>query len=152
MYSVNAVQFPYAKRTQGIGLERSPFVMVTMAGILTAVKFRGGLVLKGLSTCLVPLEETEDGDAIQWHLATANTIHDAFHPELYDGIDEYYQVQDLQQLWEKKACLGEVDLPDNISCTRYPLRYRGYWVRMRSAQPFFFISQIFSQKRGRWLR
>ena len=105
VYSVIAVQFPYAQRSQGIGLELSAFVMVTMAGILTAVEFRGGLVLRGLSTCLIPLEETEGGDAIQWRLATANTIHDAFHPELYDGIDEYYKVQDLQQLWKKKRTL-----------------------------------------------
>ena len=126
--------------------------MVTMAGILTAIEFRGGLVLRGLSTCLIPLEETEGGDAIQWRLATANTIHDAFHPELYDGIDEYYKVQHVQQLWEKKAYLGVVDLSDHSSCTRYPLRYRVYWGRMRSAQPFLFISRIFSQKGGHWLR
>lgn len=152
VYSFIVVQFPYAERTQGIGLELSPFVMVTMAGILTAVEFRGGLILRGLSTALIPLKETEGGDTIQWRLATANTIHDAFHPELYDGIDEYYKVQDLQQLWEKKEYLGEVDLSDNSSCTRYPLRYRGYWGRMCSAQPFLFISWISSQKGGHWLR
>ena len=88
VYSVIAVQFPYAQRSQGFGLEVSAFVMVTMAGILTAVEFRGGLVMRGLSTRLIPLEETEGRDGIRWRLATANTIPDAFHPELYDGIDE----------------------------------------------------------------
>ena len=110
--SVIAVQISYAERTQGIGVELSPSLMATLAGIRTAVEFRGRLILRELCTALIPLEETEGGDAIQWHLATTNTSDDAIATELFgdldeiEGIDEYYKVQDLQQLWGKKAYLG----------------------------------------------
>ena len=110
--SVIAVQFPYAERTQGVGVELSPSLMATLAGVRTAVEFRGGLVLRGLSTALIPLEEMEGGNAIQWHLTTASMSDDAVITELFgdldeiEGMDEYYKVQDLQQLWEKKAYLG----------------------------------------------
>ncbi len=110
--SVIAVQFPFAERTHGVGIELSPSLMATLAGIRTAVEVRGGLVLRGLYTALIPLEETEGGNAIQWHLATTNTSDDAIATELLvdfdeiEGIDEYHKVQDLQQFWEKKAYLG----------------------------------------------
>ena len=111
-HSVIAVQFPYTQRTQGVGVELSPFLMATLAGIRTAVEFRGGLVLRGLSTALIPLEMTEGEDAIQWHLATTKTSDDALTTDLLvdldeiEGIDGYYKVQDVQQLWAKKAYLG----------------------------------------------
>ena len=103
-HSVIAVQFPYAQRTQGIGVELSPFLMATLAGIQTAVEFRGGLILRGLSTALIPLGMKDREDAIQWHLATTKTRDDAIITELSgdldetEGIDGYYKVQDVQQL------------------------------------------------------
>ena len=51
----------------------------------------------------------EGEDAIQWHLATINTRDDAIITGLLDeieGIDRYYKVKDVQQLWAKKAYLG----------------------------------------------
>ena len=111
-HSVIAVQFPYAQRTQGIGVELSPFLMATLAGIQTAVEFRGGLILRGLSTALIPLGMKDREDAIQWHLATTKTRDDAIITELFgdldetEGIDGNYKVQDVQQLWAKKAYLG----------------------------------------------
>ena len=107
--SVIVVHYPYAQRTQGIGVELSPFLMATLAGIRTAVEFRGGLILRGLSTALIPLRMGEGEDAIQWHLATTNTRDGAIITEPLDeneGIDGYYKVQDVQQLWAKKAYLG----------------------------------------------
>lgn len=65
--SVIAAQYPYVQRTQGIGVELSPFLMATLAGIRTAVEFRGGLILRGLSTALIPFRMREGEDAIQWH-------------------------------------------------------------------------------------
>ena len=110
-HSVIAVQFPYAPRTQGVGVELSPFLMATLAGIRTAVEFRGGLILRGLSTALIPLGLRYGEDAIQWHLATTNTTDDAIINGLLDEIEgigyyRYYRVQDVQQLWAKKAYLG----------------------------------------------
>ena len=111
-HSVIAVQFPYTRRTQGVGVELSPFLMATLAGIRTAVEFRGGLILRGLSTALIPLKMTEGNDAIQWHLATTDTSDDALATDLLidldeiEGIDGYYKVQDVQKLWAKKAYLG----------------------------------------------
>ena len=110
--SIIAVQFPYTRRTQGVGVELSPFLMATLAGIRTAVEFRGGLILRGLSTALIPLKMTEGKDAIQWHLATTNTSDDALTTDLLidldeiEGTDGYYKVQDVQQLCAKKAYLG----------------------------------------------
>ena len=86
-HSVIAVQFPYAQRTQGIGVELSPFLMATLAGIRTAVEFRGGLILRGLSTALIPLRMREGEDAIQWHLATTNTSDDAIIAGLLDEVE-----------------------------------------------------------------
>ena len=111
-HSVIAVQFPYTQRTQGVGVELSPFLMATLAGVRTAVEFRGGLILRGLSTALIPLEMTGVEDAIQWHLETTKMGDDAIITNLFVDFDEiyridgYYKVQDVQQLWAKKAYLG----------------------------------------------
>ena len=111
-HSAIAAQFPYAPRTQGVGVELSPLLMATLAGIQTAVEFRGGLILRGLSTALIPLGMREDEDAIQWHLATTKRRDDAIITELFGGLDEiegidaYYKVQDIQQLLDKRAYLG----------------------------------------------
>lgn len=109
--SVIAVQFPYANRTQGVGVELSPLLMATLAGIITAVEVRGGLILRGLSTALIPLVEVE-GDAIQWHLVTSDLADGDFKTDIFGELtgggrrSEYYKVQDIQTLWRKKAYLG----------------------------------------------
>ena len=105
-HSVIAVQFSCAQRTQGIGVELSPFLMATLAGIRTAVEFRGGLILRGLSTALIPLRMIWRENAIQWHLATTNTRNDAVITGLLENLDGYFKVQNVQQLWARKAYLG----------------------------------------------
>lgn len=111
-HSVIAVQFPYAPRTQGVGVELSPTLMAILAGIRTAVEFGGGLILRGLSTALIPLNLTDGEDAIQWHLAMTNMRDGALATNLLVGLNHLedvgglYKVQDVQQLWAKKAYLG----------------------------------------------
>ena len=92
-------------------MELSPLLMATLAGIITAVEVRGGLILRGLSTALIPLVEVE-GDAIQWHLVTSDLADGDFNANLFGELtgggceSEYYKVQDIQTLSRKKAYLG----------------------------------------------
>ncbi|KAL8646118.1 MAG: hypothetical protein Q9210_006313 [Variospora velana] len=73
------------------------------------VEFQGGMVLKGLSTVLIPIRRCDQGTTIQWHL---------FHTDLPDGsLDlkdpetgakdiNFLKVNDPAVLFEAKAYLG----------------------------------------------
>ena len=58
---------PTARRNNSeVGLEIPLDIMAALGGARHAVDFEGGLVLKGWSTLLVPMERHED--SVQWHL------------------------------------------------------------------------------------
>ena len=99
--AIIAVQFPIAERTHGDGIELSPFLMARLAGIIMPVEFLGGYILKGLSTALIPLEEFEGDRAIQWHLFLTELTDDVI-----DIKDDFYKVEDVKTLMERKAYLG----------------------------------------------
>ncbi|KAF7502091.1 hypothetical protein GJ744_007220 [Endocarpon pusillum] len=109
---VIAVQFPIAPREQGqgVGLEIPSALMTTLAGIVRAVEFQGGIILKGLQTALIPIEELEGGGAIQWHLYVTDSMDGSI--ELKDPISgkqdiQFLKVQDVQRLLcQKRAYLG----------------------------------------------
>ncbi|KAL8839214.1 MAG: hypothetical protein Q9170_001820 [Blastenia crenularia] len=104
-----ATQFSVPDRLDGFGLELSPALMAWMAGTVMPVEYQGGLILKGLSTALIPINECERGNAIQWHLC---------HTESADGLVElgdletgaknidFFKVKDPAVLFGKKAFLG----------------------------------------------
>jgi hypothetical protein len=107
---VLAVQFPIPKREKGVGLELSPILMTTLAGIVMAVEFQGGSILKGLSTALIPIEELESGKAIQWHLCVTDSPDgsiDLKDPKNGAHDIQFLKVQDAGTLLSgKKAYLG----------------------------------------------
>ena len=62
--------FPTAPRNNSeVGLEIPLDIMAALGGARHVVDFEGGLVLKGWSTLLVPMERHED--SVQWHLICA---------------------------------------------------------------------------------
>ncbi|KAI4188248.1 MAG: hypothetical protein LQ346_005356 [Caloplaca aetnensis] len=99
-----AVQFPVLPRKEGIGLEISPVLMANLAGTVMVVEFQGGLILKGLSTALIPVNYCNDGAAVQWHLHYSESA-DGFMTGL-DEIEDYLKIQDPATLFQKTAYLG----------------------------------------------
>ncbi|KAL8995573.1 MAG: hypothetical protein Q9169_004715 [Polycauliona sp. 2 TL-2023] len=69
-----------------------------------AVEFQDGLILKGLSTALIPIKYCNEGAAIQWHLLQTQSP-DGFLEEL-GTVPNFLKVQDIRPLLEKTAYLG----------------------------------------------
>lgn len=99
--AILAVQFAIFKRTQGYGIELSPFLMARLAGIIMPVEFLGGYILKGLSTALIPMEELEVDGAIQWHLLVTELTDDVIEVK-----EDFFRVKDVKTLMNRKAYLG----------------------------------------------
>ena len=110
--SVIAVQFPVRERFQGVGVDISPMLMATLAGTVTAVQFRGGLILKGLSTALIPVRRLRGEQAIQWHLEVTDSTEGiiqtrGLEPTATNGDEfEIYRVDNVETFWESRAYLG----------------------------------------------
>lgn len=110
--SVIAVQFPVRERFQGIGVDISPMLMATLAGTVTAVEFRGGLILKGLSTALIPVRQLRGEQAIQWHLEVTDSTEGIIQTkgleasETENGEFEMYRVENVGTFWDNRAYLG----------------------------------------------
>lgn len=110
--SVIAVQFPVRERFQGVGIDLSPMLMATLAGTVTAVEFRGGLILKGLSTALIPVRRLRGEQAIQWHLEVTDSTEGIIQTrgleasETESGEFEMYRVDNVDTFWENRAYLG----------------------------------------------
>ncbi|KAF6833865.1 hypothetical protein CPLU01_05315 [Colletotrichum plurivorum] len=101
--TVIARGFPVPDRDTARGLEIPLPILVEMAGIRPVVEFRGGVVMKGLSSMLLPISRTDD--IIQWHLVSASP--DADRLTYQAGID----------LCKNRAMLDEVPL-DSIAKSR----------------------------------
>ncbi|KAI4119249.1 MAG: hypothetical protein LQ338_007307, partial [Usnochroma carphineum] len=104
-----AVQFPVPSKKDGIGLEIPLSLMASLAGIVMAVEFQDGLILKGLSTALIPIRECDGGAAIQWHLfhtESADGLLEIKDPETGETDIDFLKVKDLTTLSQKKAYLG----------------------------------------------
>ena len=107
---VIATQFPIRDRKEGVGVEISPDLMATLSGVVAPAEFRGGLILKGLSTALIPIKRLEDDGAIQWHLVLtdANTgiIDQNICAETRESQMDFFKAQDLKLLTGNTAYLG----------------------------------------------
>ncbi|KAF6783004.1 hypothetical protein CMUS01_16690, partial [Colletotrichum musicola] len=101
--TVIARGFPVPDRDTARGLEIPLPILVEMAGIRHVVEFREGVVMKGLSSMLLPISRTDD--IIQWHLVSAPP--DADRLTYQAGID----------LCKNRAMLDEVPL-DSIAKSR----------------------------------
>ncbi|KAL8851777.1 MAG: hypothetical protein Q9221_003291 [Calogaya cf. arnoldii] len=99
-----AVGFPIPQRKEGLGLELPPLLLARLAGIVMVVEFQGGLILKGLSTALIPVNYCDGGAAIQWHLLRTKSA-DGFQNDL-EYKEGFLTFQDPTILFQKKAYLG----------------------------------------------
>ncbi|KAI4088450.1 MAG: hypothetical protein LQ344_006105 [Seirophora lacunosa] len=109
IHTVIAVQFPLPSRGDGVGLEISPVLMAHLAGIVMVVEFQGGMILKGLSTALIPMRRCDEGAAIQWHLFHTDRPDgslDLKDPETGAEDINFLKVPDGALLFETKAYLG----------------------------------------------
>ena len=110
--SVIAVQFPVRERFQGVGVDISPVLMATLAGTVTAVEFRGGLILKGLQTALIPVRRLKGEQAIQWHLEVTDSTEGIIQTKgleaskTENGEFEMYRVDNVETFWKNRAYLG----------------------------------------------
>lgn len=69
---VIATGFPIPKRNDAIGLGIDVPLMASLSGIVCEAARGEGLILRGLSTALIPTKNIESGTAIQWHLFSDN--------------------------------------------------------------------------------
>jgi hypothetical protein len=106
---VIAHNFPIEKRHFGKGLEIPIHMMAALCGASQAVEFDGGIVIKGFSSMLVPLERRED--SVQWH---------CLRKEDDDTRFPYAEVNDH---CPGRALLENVDF-DSLTTTR---AFLGWW-------------------------
>ncbi|CAD6592140.1 MAG: hypothetical protein ASARMPREDX12_005851 [Alectoria sarmentosa] len=101
--------FPVSERENGEqGLEVPLEIMAALGGARHVTEFEGGLVLKGYSAMLVPIERHEQ--SIQWHL-------------IRNSNDERMRYRQLRNECLNRAMLEEVDY-DALRTTR---AFLGWW-------------------------
>lgn len=108
-HALLAVDFPASPRIDGVGLAIAPKLMAYLAGIIMPVEYHDGLILKGLSTTLIPIRECDCGEAIQWHLFPTEPSDGSFDLRAFKGgaeDKEFLKVKDPATLFQKKAYLG----------------------------------------------
>jgi hypothetical protein len=74
--------FPIASRGEEIGLEISLELLAAIAGVSHVTKFDDGLVMKGFSSLILPVQKTED--RVQWHAITSQ--HSDTYLGYHDGL------------------------------------------------------------------
>jgi hypothetical protein len=90
------------------GLEILIQLMAELAGAYHVVEFEGGIVIKGFSTMLVPIERHKD--SIQWHL-------------IYNDIGTSIQYPDVRAKYPNRMKLDRVD-HESLQITR---AFLGWW-------------------------
>ena len=73
---VLALGFPVPSRTNEIGLEMPLKLMATICGARHFVDFQGGILIKGLSSMLIPTARLNGGNIVQWHLVSKESGDD----------------------------------------------------------------------------
>lgn len=104
--------FPIRERQEGKGLEISFADMSLMSRSLSFVEFKGGLIVEGLTSLLVPVEELPKDDALQWHFedklqlesSRASRISSCLKPDR-----RRFKELDPQKLAERRCFLGWVE-------------------------------------------
>ena len=105
--SVIARGFSIPRRTsdQQVGLEIEFGIMANLAAILYPLQCYNGLVMKGISSVLIP--KMRVGDSIQWHLVLGSLEKKLSMDDVESSdLEEYYETTDLQQLVQARAFLG----------------------------------------------
>ena len=107
--SVVTTQFPTQRRRSGVGVALFPYLIAALAGIIAPAEFQGGLILKDLSTTLMPMKRLDDEEAIQWHLAVTNRLGDTLQsllPGSSESLFEFYKTHYLELLLNARGYLG----------------------------------------------
>ncbi|KAH0537627.1 hypothetical protein FGG08_005578 [Glutinoglossum americanum] len=95
--------FPIRDRKQGMGLDVSVEVMETLAGVIFPVEYNGGLVLKGLSTILVPTKRLGADGAVQWHLIVPSDHSPTSGKLIEKTCPGWLKVKDANELRGQKS-------------------------------------------------
>lgn len=103
-HTVIAAGFPIPERYDAIGLEIDVPLMASLSGIVCEAAHEEGLILRGLSTALIPTKKVESDTAIQWHLFSDDDH--LLRSQQADRFPELVQVDDILLLCKKKAFLG----------------------------------------------
>lgn len=120
--SILACGFPSAPRTEGLGLEVPPAIMMYLAGVTYPTQWTTssqGLIFRSCSrpdeediSILVPVQQLKNG--IQWHLirtkSPLGTLIDKedsrFINGMMDGTTEWYKTDDVDLLMRSRGFLG----------------------------------------------
>lgn len=92
------------KDDEAIGLEITAPMMITLAGTVCEAAYEKGLILRGLSTTLIPTKTVESGCAIQWHLFSDDD--NLLLSKQIDCFPQWVQTDSIFQLCQKRAFLG----------------------------------------------
>lgn len=101
--------FPISERTEGKGLEISFGDMLLMSRSLSFVEFRGGLIVEGLNSLLVPGEELQKDDSLQWHFEDRQQLKSSRASRLSAILNSdrrWFKEIDPQKLVERRCFLG----------------------------------------------
>lgn len=99
--------FPIPQRHGEVGIELPFDTMLTLANILYPIRYYDGVVLKGVSTALIPTAYTSN--SVQWHFITADK-HKTKAPLSMSSISAYceklFETHDLALLSKARAFVG----------------------------------------------
>lgn len=95
------------KEGKAVGLEITPSLMVNLAGIVSEAVHGKGLILRGLSSTLIPTKNVQADSGIQWHMFTDDD--NLLRSEQVDRFPDWVQTDDILQLFEMRAFLGWCD-------------------------------------------
>ncbi|KAH8671855.1 hypothetical protein BGZ60DRAFT_514571 [Tricladium varicosporioides] len=113
-HCVIAKDFPISERVDGKGLEVSFQDMVLMSRSLSFVEFDGGLIIEGLNSLLIPIQELEEDQALQWHFEIRKTELSRRNRSVRSilqalGDSSWYKELDRGALAARRCFLGWVE-------------------------------------------
>lgn len=106
--AVIAHHFPVPSRNEEMGLEIPIGILAHLAGVHHVVEFNGGVVMKGPTSMLLPVERTYD--VVQWHLVSSRETNGGLLT-YQDGLQQCRQRMlvdkvDTKSLHHTRAVVG----------------------------------------------
>ncbi|KAK2037669.1 hypothetical protein LZ31DRAFT_162702 [Colletotrichum somersetense] len=106
---VIAANFPVPARRDEKGLEIPMGILAKIAVIQDAIEYKGGIVMKGPTSMLVPIKYNTELDIIQWHVVSASNKRKRL--TYIEGVEKCKQRAlidevDLQSILRSRAIVG----------------------------------------------
>jgi hypothetical protein len=105
-HTVIAYDFPISDRKKGRGLELLFQNMLMLARSLRLTEYDNGLVAEGLDNLIIPVDELEEDNGLQWHLEWKTPSSSPFDILAGDSFLSRYKTKDLQKLADSRTFLG----------------------------------------------